>query len=241
MLPSAMISPRDGVYLGHLGPIPLYVHWSALVMVMMVMRVANTSSGFDVPLFLLMLTVLVMGIVLHELGHGLTAKALGAFGVSITLWAFGGLCSSTRDALPRRELMIIAAGPAVSFLLAGLGWGGLELVANYQPELLSDDAGHPSVIMLFLYYTYVINLWMGVFNILPIYPLDGGQIVYHLTHLLTGKQLIARQVCLTLAVFGAVGYLAYRVHMNGGQFDNSMVDTTAMMGFLVYNAFGALR
>lgn len=236
-----MVSPREGIYVGHLGPIPLYVHWSALIMVLMVSRWASTPTGFDVPLFLLLLTVLVMGIVLHELGHGMMAKALGAFGVTITLWAFGGLCSSTRDSLPRRELMIIAAGPAVSFLLAGLGWVGMEYIQQTQPAWAFDAGGELSLITLFIYYTMVINLWMGIFNILPIYPLDGGQIVYHLAHLATGKQLVARQVCLTLAVFGAVAFLAYRLHMNGNQFDTSMMYTTALMGFLVYQAFVYLR
>ena len=239
--PRSMFSPRDGIYVGHLGPIPLYVHWSALIMVVMVSRWANTPSGFDVPLFLLLLTVLLMGIVLHELGHGLMAKALGAFGISITLWAFGGLCSSTRDLLPRRELLIIAAGPAVSFLLAGIGWVGVEYIQQVQPAWALDDYGNPSIVTLFLYFTMVINLWMGLFNILPIYPLDGGQIVYHLAHLVTGKQLVARQVGLTLAVFGAVGFLAYHLHTNGNQFDTGMMYATALMGYLVYQAFVYLR
>ena len=232
-----MISPRDGIYVGHLGPIPLYVHWSALLMVYFVSRWATTPSGFDVAQFLLMLTVLLMGIVLHELGHGMMAKYLGAFGVTITLWAFGGLCSSTRDALPRRELLIVAAGPAVSFLLAAIGIFGPDLIMQVDPSWLFTGET-PSLLYEFLYWTGRINLMMGIFNILPIYPLDGGQIVYHLTHLVTGRQLIARQVSLTLAVFGAVAFIAYRMHMNGNQIE---IYTIALMGYLVYNAFVYLR
>jgi Zn-dependent protease len=235
-----MISPREGIYVGHLGPIPLYVHWSALLLVYFAVQWANTSRGFDAPLFLLLLTVLIMGIVLHELGHGLTAKALGAFGVTITLWAFGGLCKSTRDSLPRRELLIVAAGPAVSFALAAIGYFGPELIERIQPGWLIDN-GNPSLLLEFLYYTYLINLWMGIFNVLPIYPLDGGQLVFNFMHLVTGKQLIARKVCLTLAVFGALAFILYRFNQNGNQFDTNMIYTTVLMGYLVHNAFNYLR
>lgn len=236
-----MISPREGVYVGHLGPIPLYVHWSALLMVYMAFRWAGGLGGhLHVEWFLMLLTALIMGIVLHEMGHGLVAKALGAFGVTITLWAFGGLCSSTRDSLPRRELMIVAAGPAVSFLLAGLGYGGLYLIGDAHPEWLRDGDG-ATTLFLFLTATYEVNLLMGIFNILPIYPLDGGQIVYNLVLGISGRQAVARKVSLSLAVFGALAYIGYSFHQNGNQLDQSMIYLISMMGYLIYNAFLYLR
>lgn len=236
-----MISPREGVYVGHLGPIPLYVHWTALFLVLMVFNGAGGMTGhFNVSWFLILLTVLVLGIVLHELGHGLTAKALGAFGVTITLWAFGGLCQSTRDQLPRRDLLIIAAGPAVSFILAGLGYGALHLVMNHHPEWLLDDRS-PSILFMFLTAMYEVNLLMGIFNSLPIYPLDGGQIVYNLVLGTTGRQLLARQVALTLAVVGALAYIGYELHMHGNELDQGMIYLIVLMFFLVYQAFLYLR
>ena len=236
-----MISPREGVYVGHLGPIPLYVHWTALFMVYMAFKWAGgMTSHFDVEWFLHLLTALVMGIVLHELGHGLTAKALGAVNVTITLWAFGGLCQSVRDALPRRDLLIVAAGPAVSFALAGIGYGALQLTLEHHPEWLFD--GHsPSTLYLFLDAMYKVNWLMAIFNILPIYPLDGGQIVYNLVLGTTGRQLVARQISLTLAFVGALVYIGYQFHLNGNQLDQSMFYLIAMMGYLVHQAFVYLR
>jgi Zn-dependent protease len=237
----AMISPRESVYLGHLGPIPLYVHWSVLFLVMMLYNSSSRGHGFDLQFFLLSLTVLLMGIILHELGHGLTARALGAFGVTITLWAFGGLCASTRDTLPRRELLIIAAGPLVSFILSGIGYGAFYYLRDSNPDLIFDGSNHLNMLGLFIYLTGYINLWMGAFNSLPIYPLDGGQVVYNLILGTTGKQLLARQVCLTLAVVGALGYLLWMVHQNDDRFDESQLRTVLLMGWLVYNAFQYLR
>jgi Zn-dependent protease len=236
-----MISPRESLYLGHLGPIPLYVHWSALFLVMMLYNSSSRGLGFDLEYFLLSLTVLLIGIVLHELGHGMTARALGAFGVTITLWAFGGLCSSTRDNLPRRELLIIAAGPLVSFVLAGIGYGAVYYLGEAHPEWIADDYGHYNLLGRFLWLTGYINLWMGCFNSLPIYPLDGGQVVYNLILATTGKQLLARQVCLTMAVVGALAFLSWSIHMNGDRFDDSIIRTLLLLGWLVFNAFQYLR
>jgi Zn-dependent protease len=237
----AMISPRESLYLGHLGPIPLYVHWSALFMVMMLYSSATGGGGFDLEYFLLALTVLLIGIILHELGHGMTARALGAFGVTITLWAFGGLCSSTRDNLPRRELLIIAAGPLVSFILAGIGYGSFYYLHDHNPDLLFDASNHLNLLGRFLWLTGYINLWMGAFNSLPIYPLDGGQVVYNLILGTTGRQLLARQVCLTMAVVGALAFLAWSVHSNDDRFDDSLIRTVILLGWLVFNAFQYLR
>jgi Zn-dependent protease len=235
-----MLSPRESVYLGHLGPIPLYAHWSALFLVFMIYRSSSRGNGFDMQYFLVSLTVLLIGIILHELGHGMTARALGAYGVTITLWAFGGLCKSTRDSLPRRELLIIAAGPLVSFLLAGIGYGAFYYLENHNPELISDGRSL-NTFGLFVFLTGWINLWMGAFNSLPIYPLDGGQVVYNLILGVTGKQLLARQVCLTLAVVGALGCLGWMIHRNNDQFDGSMINTVLLLGWLVFNAFQYLR
>ncbi len=237
-----MIGERDSLYLGNLGPIPLYAHWSALLMVYMIYNSSFSATGqFVMERFILALIVLILGIILHELGHGLTARLLGAFGVTITLWAFGGLCKSTRDSLPRRELLIVAAGPLVSFILAGIGYGGLWLVRNYQPELVPGTYGGESLLVQFLHLTGYINLWMGCFNMLPIYPLDGGQLVYNLILGLSGRQLLARQVCLTMTVIGALGFMMWTYENNNNQVDQIVIRQGMMMGWLTYNAFTYLR
>jgi Zn-dependent protease len=232
---------RDSVYLGHLGPIPLYVHWTALMMVYMAYTWSMNGANFDPERFLVVLTVLIISIVLHELGHGLTARALGAYGVTITLWAFGGLCSSIKDNLPRREILIIAAGPLVSFALAGIGYFGLHWVAeNHNSWLWADDGGK-SLLFNFLVITYSVNWLLGLFNSLPIYPLDGGQVVYNLLLVTTRRQLLARQISLTLAVVGALAYLLYSIHQHGDTFDNSTMYLAALLGWLLFNAFQYLR
>ncbi len=236
-----MISPRDAIYLGHLGPIPLYAHWSALLMVFMAFMISQGGSSFDLPSFLLVLTILLKGLILHELGHGLTAKALGATGVTITLWAFGGLCQSQRDQTPGREFLIVAAGPAVSFLLAGIGYGTLYYLGNFHPDLLRDSNGQVGVLVQFLSMMYYINLALGIFNMLPIFPLDGGQLVYNGALMFTRNHLLVRQVCLTLSVFGALAFVLYRFHQAGNELNSSVIFSAFIMFWLVSDAYRYLR
>jgi Zn-dependent protease len=258
MLPP-MLDRRESFYLGHLGPIPLYAHWSFIFLLWMALGFANpTESASQIPHVLAYLIVLLSGILLHEMGHGMAARAQGALGVTITLWAFGGLCSSTRDSLPRREIIILAAGPAVSFLLAWGGYLAIQLLAASTPGLLVSDPndvavleylrdhdpdkmhyllmGKGSLLGESLALCYRVNLVLGIFNIMPIFPLDGGQIVFNVARLFARDQ-VAAKFSLGLAVVVAIGFFAWRTYQSQ-QFDTYLA---ILLIFLLFNAFRSLR
>jgi Zn-dependent protease len=105
-------------------------------------------------------------IVLHELGHSVVAMAHGIPVRSITLFVFGGLAQTERDAATARaEFWIAIAGPMVSLALAGF----FHLVG-----LLAGDAGRPVAVACDWLAT--INFAVAVFNMLPGFPLDGGRV-----------------------------------------------------------------
>lgn len=198
---------RESWYLGNLAGVPIFLHWTALIMVLMVW---GGSTGGGVELFLVYLIALIVGIVLHELGHGLTARAFGAYGITITLWAFGGLCRSSRDSSRiGREIAIVAAGPAVSLAL----WlGCFELIrqlGRHAPGALGGP-GAPSLLFEVLAVSVLVNKSLFIFNMLPIFPMDGGQLVYYGSLGLTRNQLLARKLSLTLAVFGSLAFFCWR-------------------------------
>lgn len=227
------------VYLGHLGPIPLYVHWSFLFLVLMAFGWAPPTSSDGLTQGMLVLAVLLLGIVLHELGHGFAARAQGAFGVTITLWGLGGLCSSVRDPLPRRELLIVAAGPAVS---AALAWGsGLALsLLSHQAQNTIVSGNHLTILGEFLVISERLNWMLFIFNVMPIYPLDGGQFTYYLALLITRKHRIAATFSLVLACVGACLFLWWRTdHFT--QFNQNTGVSFFMMAWLLFNAFTHLR
>jgi len=111
-------------------------------------------------------------VILHELGHSLTARRFGVRVPRILLLPIGGMAEF--DHVPRRpmsELLITIAGPAVNFVLAVVlffvSWRGLapgDEIPRYSMASIVDE--------LWLW-----NLVMGVFNLLPVFPMDGGRIL----------------------------------------------------------------
>lgn len=111
-------------------------------------------------------------VVLHELGHSLTARRYGVRVPRILLMPIGGMAEFDRiPRQPRAELLITAAGPAVNFVIAAvlaLMFGlprGFPLHVEFEDSL--KGIGH-----LLLYW----NAIMGTFNLIPVFPMDGGRI-----------------------------------------------------------------
>ena len=110
---------------------------------------------------------LFVGVVLHELGHSLTAQRYGYPIDSITLWLLGGIAALSE--MPenwKQEFGIAIAGPIVS-VLVGIGSYGLFLVT---PESLAGAR------FIFAYLA-ILNIALAIFNMLPAFPMDGGRIL----------------------------------------------------------------
>ncbi|MDS0475935.1 site-2 protease family protein [Natrinema sp. 1APR25-10V2] len=118
---------------------------------------------------------LFVGVILHELGHSLTAQRYGFPIDSITLWLFGGIASFSE--MPedwRQELTIAIAGPIVS-VLVGIGSYGLYALV---PGVLGDAS--PTLFngaRFVLGYLALLNVSLAIFNMLPAFPMDGGRVL----------------------------------------------------------------
>ncbi|MEA2239516.1 MAG: hypothetical protein QOC81_4240 [Thermoanaerobaculia bacterium] len=117
---------------------------------------------------LLFAPVLLISILFHEFGHAITIGALGFGSSAIVLEGMGGSTYNERRARPWQDLLISAAGPLSSFLLAFLT--GL-VIANVA--YVSHDRFLASMLPMLAYWNW---LW-GIFNLLPIGPLDGNGIL----------------------------------------------------------------
>src|SRR3972149_8738162 len=104
-------------------------------------------------------------ILAHELAHSVVANRLGIPVRRITLFVFGGVSHLESEArTPREEFLFAIAGPATSFAIAGI-LGGLWVVLSPVREPAAFAAG----------YLAVANAVIGVFNLIPGFPLDGGR------------------------------------------------------------------
>jgi Zn-dependent protease len=126
-----------------------------------------------------------ISIVLHELAHSLVAKAYRIPVRSITLFILGGVAQITREAAkPLHELLMAAAGPLTSFLLAA-AFGGAWLLLGAQDNRPIDYV---------LVWLGLMNAVLGVFNLLPAFPMDGGRIFRSIAWMVTGNYDRATQI-----------------------------------------------
>jgi Zn-dependent protease len=107
-------------------------------------------------------------VLIHEFGHALACRQVGGVANQIVLWPLGGIAFVNPPRRAGAYLWSIAAGPLVNVILLPILGGMLMLVRASAPG--SDLA-------VFLYDLNWINLGLLIFNILPVFPLDGGQIV----------------------------------------------------------------
>ena len=109
--------------------------------------------------------ILSISILIHEVGHAIAARWMKLELVRIHLFLFGGMAElKQRPIRPFEELIIAVAGPAASFLIAGASYLVMIQIEPYH-----------SHIHLLAQFTFVMNLLLGMFNLLPIFPLDGGR------------------------------------------------------------------
>lgn len=120
--------------------------------------------------------MLFVSVLIHELGHSVVAKHFGIPVPRITLFVFGGVSQiSEEPASAGKEFWIAVIGPLVSFALAAFFWELEPLVSSYTPLLALAE------------YLALINLVLGIFNLIPGFPLDGGRVLRAIVWQITGK------------------------------------------------------
>ena len=196
--------------------IPIGLHWSmSIVFALLTISLATAyfpATSDDLPTAVAWVMALVTSalffasILLHELGHAFVALRNGLPVNGITLFIFGGVAQiAARAKSAGVDLRVAGAGPLVSFALAGL-FGAIWLLTRDVDYLAA-----PSLWLARL------NLILGLFNLLPGFPLDGGRILRALVWHWTGSEQRAAQVALIsgqIVAFGMMGFGALLV-LNG--------------------------
>ncbi len=156
--------------------------------------------------------LLFFSVLLHEFSHSLVAKHHNISVESITLFFFGGVSGITReDIKPWQEFWMAAAGPLFSFVLATVFYIIFTLTQNFSGIYINAIS----------FYLFQLNLVLGIFNLVPAYPLDGGRmfraILHHYMHDLRRATKIAAVGGKTFAWFlGIVGVVQIIAKNYGG-------------------------
>lgn len=156
--------------------IPIKVHWSTIILLLLLMP-AFTLTGLAKGLILFIpIIIFLLG---HEFAHALMARKFGYHTRHITLFALGGVASiqSANSLPPKEDLWITLAGPLFNIFFLVI-FGLLYLWAVSVGSALAA----PLIILM------AVNFLLGVFNLIPGFPLDGGRITMALCHLKWGRE-----------------------------------------------------
>jgi Zn-dependent protease/CBS domain-containing protein len=171
-------------------------------------------------------TVLLFASVLvHELAHSFVAKARGLGARSITLFIFGGVSNLSGDARePSTEFLVAIVGPITSFVLAAISFGLANAITEPRAELV-------------LSYLFFINLSLGIFNLIPGFPLDGGRVLRAVLWRLTGNVRKATEWAANVGKLVAYLLFGYAIYLFLGPARDALAGLwTAAIAWFLHNA-----
>jgi len=163
---------------------------------------AMHPGGEGLPVLLLWVACVFVSILVHEFGHVLMGRLFGSYGY-IVLYGMGGLAIGSNQ-VPRRwqRIAVSFAGPLADFILLGIFLVFLIFLAPYlSPQWMP-------YIRIMAAFMIRINLFWGLVNLLPIWPLDGGQIAREICQALMPERGTAFSLGISMVVSGVLA-----VHM----------------------------
>lgn len=211
-----------------------------------------SGAGWGGALFgVIVILFLFVIVTLHELGHAVAAQHYGVSVKQIVLLPIGGVAQLDHiPETPWQEFVIAIAGPAVNFLLA-VFLGALTLLPGID-FVGVDDLTITGAITLPLVFTYIFayNIFLGVFNLIPAFPMDGGRVLRALlamrTDYLTATRWAVRVGQALAWVFGLYGFLsgnffliliAFFIYMGASEEGNLVRLRTFLRGITVDQAY----
>jgi Zn-dependent protease len=190
-----MLPTRQGSFrLFRFAGIDVFLHWSWFIIALVGInyrREVYPSLIWNILEYLSLFAI----VLLHEFGHSLACRQVGGKADEIILWPLGGVAYVSPPPRPGPTLWSIAAGPLVNVVLFPV----LSILVLLSQGIGWPD-GMPNAYKL-LQSVWLINTVLLIFNLLPIYPLDGGQILRSLLWFVVGP---ARSLMAT-AIIGFVG------------------------------------
>ena len=178
----------------------------------------GADTAADVFRILLFVLAGFISILVHEFGHALTARSFGA-NVQVTLQAFGGFAAYSGARMSRaRSFLITAAGPGVQIILGLIVFAALPFLGN-----LNENGAYFLSILMF------ISFFWAILNLLPVLPLDGGQML----NAVLGPARLKITLWITIVVSIGVGVAML--------FKTNSIIFPIFLGMFAWQAFQALK
>ncbi len=225
MLPS----PSGALRLFRFAGITVFLHWSWFLIALYQFTSRDggySSQAWNAAEYLSLFAI----VLLHEFGHSLACRSVGGQSDQIILWPLGGVAFVRPPHRPGAELWSIAAGPLVNVVLL--------LVLQVLDAVSRTQGWHWSApdLARLINAVWWINTGLLVFNLLPVYPLDGGQILRSLLWFLVGpaRSLL---VATSLGFVGVIGLVALALT----RFSGNTLWTLLIAAFLLANCWRGFK
>ncbi len=204
----------------------MFLHWSWFLVAAFEIS-ARSRSYSSVTFNVLEYLALFLIVLLHEFGHALACRQVGGVANQIVLWPLGGVAYVDPPPRPGATLWSIAAGPLVNVALFPvlLGLGFLSRSSGWAVTMPNLQSLLGAVLF--------INKVLLVFNILPVYPLDGGQILRSLLWFLLGRAR-SLMVATVVGLLGIAGFIVLALLSHS-------VWLAILAVFMLLNCWGGLQ
>ena len=222
-----MPSARQGsLRLFRIAGVDVFLHWSWFLVAAYEIS-GGTKSYSSLTFNVLEYLALFLIVLLHEFGHALACRQVGGTASRIVLWPLGGVAYVDPPPRPGAELWSIVAGPLVNVALLPVLW---------TIVILSRSSGWAEAMpnsYALLGMVWFINKWLLIFNMLPVYPLDGGKILRSLLWFVLGRAR-SLMVATILGFVGVAGFIILALWMQSVWFGVLSV-------FMLVNCWGGLK
>ena len=222
-----MPSARQGsVHLFRAAGIYVFLHWSWFLVA--TFEISGRAKSYSSLIFnALEYLALFLIVMLHEFGHALACRQVGGTANQIVLWPLGGVAYVNPPPRPGATLWSIAAGPLVNVVLLPV-----SLLIGMLSRSLGWSEAMPNAHALLRTIAFI-NVSLLVFNLLPIYPLDGGQILRSLLWFVLGRAR-SLMVATIIGFLGVAGFIGLALWIHSAWFGILAV-------FMLMNCWSGLR
>lgn len=219
-------SGQGSIRLFQFSGITVFLHWSWFLVAVYEIQ-SRPGRYSSIAWSILEYVALFMIVLLHEFGHSLACRQVGGRANQIVLWPLGGVAYVDPPPRAGATLWSIAAGPLVNVALLPVFWFLLSFSRSSGWAVTLPDV---HILLRSLFY---IDLVLLIFNMLPVYPLDGGQILRALLWFVMGRarSLMAAAI---IGFIGGAGLIVFAISRQSLWY-------VAMAVFLLMNCWGGLQ
>ncbi|MCB8984917.1 MAG: site-2 protease family protein [Ardenticatenaceae bacterium] len=246
---------QSGFTLGRLAGIRIKIDWSWLLIFAFLtwnlgVAFGQMHPGWTIALrwsmALIASFLFFIAVLAHELAHSLVAQAQGVPVRSITLFLFGGVSDIQKEPpSPRAEFLITIVGPITSVVLGiilALAGGFLAGSAAFTPGQTTSILSQFSPLVTLLLWLGSINILVGLFNLIPGFPLDGGRLVRSILWAITddlrrathSASILGQAIAWLMILSGIAMFFGIQIPFFGAGILNGI--WLAFIGWFLYNA-----